>query len=53
MTLNGLVASPDGLEVVRAQKSGPQRDAALLGQQLADELLARGAAGILGRHSDV
>jgi hydroxymethylbilane synthase len=49
MTLNGLVASPDGLEVVRAQQSGPSRDAALLGRQLADELLARGAGRILGR----
>ena len=52
MTLSGLVASPDGLEVVRAQQSGAPRDAALLGQQLADELLARGAARILSRHSD-
>ena len=52
MTLSGLVASPDGLEVVRAKKSGPSPDAALLGQQLADELLARGAARILRRHGD-
>jgi len=49
MTLNGLVASPDGLEVVRAQQSGPPQDADLLGQQLADELLARGAGRILRR----
>ncbi len=52
MTLTGLVASPDGLEVVRDQQSGPAQDAALLGQQLADELLARGAGEILRRHRD-
>jgi hydroxymethylbilane synthase len=52
MTLNGLVASPDGSEIVRAQQSGPSGDAALLGQQLADELLARGAARILRRQQD-
>ena len=52
MTLNGLVASPDGLEVVRAQQSGAAQDAALLGQQLADELLARGAARILRLRPD-
>ena len=49
MTLNGLVASPDGLEVVRAQQSGPSQDAVLLGQRLADALLARGAGRILRR----
>ena len=48
MTLNGLVAIPDGSEVVRDRRSGPARDANLLGQKLADELLARGADRILG-----
>ena len=52
MTLNGLVASPDGLEVVRAQQSGPAQDGARLGQQLADEFLARGAGEILRGHRD-
>jgi hydroxymethylbilane synthase len=47
MILNGLVASPDGSECVREQQSGPSRDAGLLGEQLADELLARGADKIL------
>jgi hydroxymethylbilane synthase len=47
MTLKGLVASPDGSECVREQQSGPSRDADLIGKQLADELLARGAAKIL------
>jgi len=49
MTLNGLVASPDGLEIVRDQQSGQSEDAELLGRQLADELLARGAVRILRR----
>ncbi|MEK6321847.1 MAG: hydroxymethylbilane synthase [Acidobacteriota bacterium] len=49
MTLSGLVASPDGSELVRDQRSSLSRDADLLGRQLADELLARGAGRILGR----
>lgn len=48
MTLNGLVARPDGSEVVRDRRSGPSLDAELIGQQLADELLARGAERLLG-----
>jgi hydroxymethylbilane synthase len=52
MTLNGLVASPDGSEIVRAQQSGPAQDAVRLGQQLADDLLARGAGRILRRQQD-
>jgi len=47
MTLNGLVASPDGSESVRGKQSGPSHDAELVGRQLADDLLARGAATIL------
>ena len=49
MTLNGLVASPDGSEAVRGKQSGSSRDAELIGRQLADELLARGAARILAK----
>jgi hydroxymethylbilane synthase len=52
MTLNGLVASPDGSEFVRGTQSGRSQDADLLGQQLADELLARGAGEILRRQRD-
>jgi hydroxymethylbilane synthase len=48
MTLNGLVASPDGSEIVRERRSGPSRAPEILGQQLADELLARGAERLLG-----
>jgi len=47
MTLNGLVASPDGSESLRAQQSSPSQDASLLGQQLAEEMLSRGAGRIL------
>jgi hydroxymethylbilane synthase len=49
MILNGLVASPDGLESVRGKQSGSPHDAELIGRQLADDLLARGAAGILAK----
>lgn len=52
MTLNGLVASPDGSEFVRGTQSDRSQDADLLGQQLADELLARGAGEILRRQRD-
>lgn len=47
MTLNGLVSSPDGSEAVRGKQSGPWEDAQLIGRQLADDLLALGAARIL------
>lgn len=47
MTLNGLVASPEGSEAVRGKQSGSSHDAELIGRQLADDLLARGAARIL------
>jgi hydroxymethylbilane synthase len=49
LTLKGLVASRDGTEVVRSKKSGQSQDAELIGQQLAHELLARGAEKILTR----
>jgi hydroxymethylbilane synthase len=49
MTLTGLVASPDGSETVRAQRQGSSYDAEMLGQQLADDLLSRGAGEILRR----
>lgn len=46
--LRGLVAMPDGSQVVRGEIEGPGRDGAALGIALADDLLARGAASILG-----
>ena len=47
MTLNGLVASPDGSEAIRGHQSGSSHDAEEIGRQLADELLERGAGRIL------
>ena len=49
MRLTGLVANPDGSEAVRGERSGRAADAELLGEQLADELLNRGAGRILAR----
>ncbi|MDX1251397.1 MAG: hydroxymethylbilane synthase [Gammaproteobacteria bacterium] len=47
ITLRGLVGRPDGSEMVRGEISGPATAAEDLGQRLADDLLARGAAAIL------
>jgi hydroxymethylbilane synthase len=47
MTLNGLVARPDGSESIRGEQSGSPNDAELIGRQLAEDLLARGAGRIL------
>jgi hydroxymethylbilane synthase len=49
MRLSGLVSSTDGSEIVRASHNGQAIDAELIGGQLADELLSRGAGRILGR----
>ena len=48
--LRGLVASPDGAEVMRGDKSAAVADVAAaesLGQALGDEFLARGAARLI------
>ena len=45
--LRGLVGQPDGSEVIRGDIRGPAEQAAALGKQLADDLLARGADTIL------
>lgn len=50
--LQGLVSSPDGEEMLRHAVEGSCEQAASLGQQLADVLLARGADDILRRVSD-
>ncbi|PCJ42978.1 MAG: hydroxymethylbilane synthase [Moraxellaceae bacterium] len=47
--LRGLVGEPDGSRIVRDEVSGPREDAALLGRELADKLLAQGAKSILER----
>lgn len=45
--LHGLVARPDGSEVVRGEINGAPEQAEHLGVTLADDLLARGARAIL------
>jgi hydroxymethylbilane synthase len=47
--LRALVGEPDGSQIVRGERSGHRSEATSIGQQLADELLARGAKGILER----
>jgi hydroxymethylbilane synthase len=47
MRLRGLVGWPDGSDTVRGEISGPAVDAATLGEQLANDLLERGAIAIL------
>ena len=48
LILTGLVASVDGRQVLRGQTTGVAGDAELIGQKLAEELMARGARAILG-----
>ena len=47
LMLEGLVADPEGREVVRAQSSGPSADAEDLGFQVAEALRKRGADRLL------
>ncbi len=47
LTVTGLVASLDGLTVLRSSVGGLPSSAESLGEKLADELLARGARGLL------
>jgi hydroxymethylbilane synthase len=47
LEMRGLVGRPDGSDLVHAAISGPPDDAELLGQELADDLLAHGADAIL------
>jgi hydroxymethylbilane synthase len=51
ITLRGLVGMPDGSAIIADQRSASAEQAAGLGQALADELLARGAAAILSAAS--
>ena len=52
MTINALVAMPDGSQVVRDSVGGPADDAERLATQLAQKLLARGAGEILAAIGD-
>src|SRR6202008_3556266 len=47
LRLDGLVARPDGSEILRDSLSAPVVDAETLGSQLADRLLQQGAASLL------
>jgi hydroxymethylbilane synthase len=47
LSVSGLVASEDGGTVLTAAVSGPPSSARALGEKLAEELLARGAAAVL------
>jgi hydroxymethylbilane synthase len=45
--VEGLVGSLDGARILRAERRGPAADAARLGEELADELIAGGALAII------
>jgi hydroxymethylbilane synthase len=47
--LRGLVGEPDGSEILRAERRGSSDRARELGEELAAELLQRGADRILAR----
>jgi hydroxymethylbilane synthase len=48
LVLRALVASDDGRRILRAEAAGLPEDAEALGREIANALLARGAAGLLG-----
>jgi hydroxymethylbilane synthase len=47
LKLDGLVAKPDGSEILRGSLSGHEHDAETLGSSLAHDLLQRGAGALL------
>ena len=49
--LHGAAISPDGRRAVRSSGTGALNDAAAVGSRLAAELLAEGAAHVLGEHA--
>lgn len=52
LRLRGLVGLPDGTHVVRAETSGSASEPEAIGNALADEMLARGAAEVLAQLRD-
>jgi hydroxymethylbilane synthase len=46
--LSGLIAAPDGSSVIRAELTGAAGDCEALGRRLAQLLLTRGGAALLG-----
>ncbi len=49
LSISALVAEPDGTRIIRSQVSGPVSSAEQLGDQVARDLLAKGANDILSR----
>ncbi len=47
MVLRGLVATPDGKQMVAGERSGPRTESEGMGTALAEELLSRGAAELI------
>ena len=52
LRLRGLVGRPDGAEILRAEACASAQDAEQLGESVADQLLAQGAAAILAEVYD-
>ncbi len=52
LSLQGLVSSPDGKQMLRQQIAGSRHEAVSLGGRLAAQLLASGARDILGMYQD-
>lgn len=50
--LRGLVGTPDGAKVLRAERRGPPDEVATIGRETADDLLAQGAGEILAALHD-
>ena len=50
LTLEAVVASLDGAQLLRRRDRGPAGAATALGERVAGQLLADGAAAILDRH---
>lgn len=55
MRLRGVVGTPDGTTLVQLSTTGPvpasHRDAVALGRELASDMLAKGAAGLMGERA--
>ncbi len=45
--LRAIIVSPDGVQVIRKQSSGPAENAAAIGRTLGEDLLSEGGAQIL------
>jgi hydroxymethylbilane synthase len=47
MTMEGLIAQPDGKKIYRSRKTGPQEEGAHIGQEVAEDLLSQGGSVLL------